>query len=110
MPRNTTLNLPDDLVRRARAYAADKGVTLTSIVRSHLEAVTAVSGPSAHDDVLTAFSEGRIGKEQAVRDLGLRDYAELLPLLGQAGLPLPLLPAHVLRDQAALFAEVWRRP
>jgi len=37
--KNTTFNLPDDLVARAKAYAAAHGTTMTAIVREHLEAV-----------------------------------------------------------------------
>ena len=40
MLRNTTFNLPDDLVARAKSYAATHGTTMTAIIREHLEAVT----------------------------------------------------------------------
>lgn len=108
MLKNTTFNLPEDLIHRAKAYAAANQTTVTAIIRAHLEAVTAQK-EQAGDDVLQAFSEGRISKDQAVRELGLRDYASLLVRLGEADLPLPALPAHETENQAALFAEIWRR-
>jgi len=59
-------------------------------------------------DVLAAFSQGRMSKEKAVAALGLRDYAELLVMLGDAGMPLPTLPADEIEAQATLFARLWR--
>lgn len=109
MPRNTTLNLPEALIERARGYAAAEGTSLTAIVRGHLEAITEGALGPAPTDVLAEYVEGRMTKEDAVRALGLRDYSELLLALGKAGIPLPTLPAHVLRDQAMLFAEIWKR-
>jgi plasmid stability protein len=109
MLRNTTFNLPDDLVSRAKAYAASHGTTLTAIVRDHLEAVTVDDKLGAAEDPLMAFSQGRMTKEQAVKDLGLRDYAELLVRLGEADLPLPGLPAHEIQNQATTFARIWRQ-
>ena len=109
MLRNTTFNLPDDLVSRAKAYAASHGTTLTAIVRDHLEAVTLDDKLGAAEDPLMAFSQGRMTKEQAVKDLGLRDYAELLVRLGEADLPLPGLPAHEIQNQATTFARIWRQ-
>jgi plasmid stability protein len=40
MVNNTTFNLPETLVAKARAYAAAHGTTITAIIRAHLEAVT----------------------------------------------------------------------
>jgi plasmid stability protein len=108
MLRNTTFNLPDDLVSRAKAYAAQHGTTVTAIIREHLEAVTARSSEPV-DDALLAFSRGRLTKEQAVKALRLRDYAELLVALGDADLPLPTLPPHEVENQAATFARIWAK-
>jgi plasmid stability protein len=109
MLRNTTFNLPDDLVARAKAYAASHGTTLTAIVRDHLEAITAGHKVEATEDPLVAFSLGRMTKEEAVNALGLRDYAGLLVRLGEADLPLPSLPAHEIENQATTFARIWRQ-
>lgn len=109
MLRNTTFNLPDSLVSRAKAYAAGQGTTLTAIIRTHLETVTAQDNDDASSDPLMAFSQGKITKEQAVRLLGLRDYSELLVALGEADLPLPMLPRHEIDNQAAAFARIWRK-
>lgn len=58
--------------------------------------------------VLRAFSAGRITKDHAAQDLGLRDYADLLPTLGDAGLPLPTLPEDELRSMTENFLRVWK--
>lgn len=38
MLKNTTFNLPEELI--TRAYAATHGTTMTAIIRKHLETVT----------------------------------------------------------------------
>lgn len=109
MMRNTTLNLPDALVQRAKAYASQHGTTMTALIRDHLERVTGYKDPQApSNNPLVAFSEGRMSKEAAIRALGLRDYAQLLIRLGEHGLPLPKLPAHEVEAMADSFARLWR--
>ena len=109
MLKNTTFNLPDDLVARAKVYAAAHGTTMTAIVREHLEAVTSKGDDRAPDDPLRAYSLGRLARNEAIRLLGLRDYAELLVALGDAGLPMPLRPAHEIENQAVLFSRLWKQ-
>lgn len=109
MLRNTTLNLPDELVSRAKAYAAAHGTTMTALIREHLEAITATGAPSPYHDPLLAYSQGKLSRADAIRELGLRDYAELLVALGDADLPMPLPPPHEVENQAATFARLWRQ-
>lgn len=109
MLRNTTLNLPDDLVARAKAYAAAHGTTMTAIIREHLEAVTSDGASPITDDPLLAYSQGRLARNEAIRLLGLRDYAALLVALGDADLPMPLPSAHDIENQAVTFAKLWRQ-
>jgi plasmid stability protein len=109
MQRNTTLNLPDKLVSRAKAYAAEHGTTMTAIIRSHLEAVTSSGeNPIVHDPLL-AYSQGQLSRSEAIRMLGLRDYAELLVALGDADLPMPSAPPHEIENQATTFTKLWRQ-
>lgn len=108
--RNTTMNLPDDLVQRAKAYAAQHGTTMTALVREHLERVTGRGEEqSIADEPLVAFSKGRMTKEAAIRALGLRDYAQLLVSLGQRDLPLPKLPAHEVEAMADTFVRLYQQ-
>jgi len=68
--------------------------------------------------ILRAFSQGRIAKEEAVRKLGLRDYAGLLIALGRDARsrrgwrkrpsPLPVLPEKEIRDMTENFLRLWR--
>ena len=109
MLKNTTLNLPTDLVARAKTYAAAHGTTMTAIVRAHLEAVTARPTQADSDDSLLAYSQGRLARSEAIRALNLRDYAELLVVLGDADLPMPLPPSHEIENQAVTFAKLWRQ-
>jgi hypothetical protein len=109
MLRNTTLNLPADLVARAKSYAAAHGTTMTAIVRKHLEAVTSNGAASITNDPLLEYSQGRLARNEAIRLLGLRDYAELLVALGDADLPMPMPPPHDIENQAVAFAKLWRQ-
>jgi plasmid stability protein len=110
MLRNTTFNLPDDLVTRAKSYAAAHGTTMTAIVREHLEAITSPGADPITDDPLLAFSQGRLARNEAIRLLGLRDYAQLLVALGDADLPMPQPPPHDIENQAVTFAKLWKQP
>lgn len=109
MPRNTTMNLPDDLVAKAKAYAAAHGTTMTAIVRAHLETVTGYVGDNAVPDPLMLYSRGELSRADAVRELDLRDYAELLVALGDADLPMPMPSPHEIQNQALLFERIWRQ-
>lgn len=110
MQRNTTLNLPDSLVQKTKAYAAAHGTTMTAIIRSHLEAVTSDGSSPPEDDPLLAYSEGRLSRREAIRLMELRDYAELLVRLGMADLPMPHPPPHEVENQAVLFEKLWKSP
>jgi len=110
MMRNTTMNLPDDLVQRAKSYAAQNGTTMTALVREHLERVTGYrEQPALTDDPLVAFCEGRIASNAAMRALGLRDYAQLLVSLGQRDLPMPKLPAHEVEAMVDTFIRLYQQ-
>ena len=109
MLRNTTFNLPDDLVARAKSYAATHGTTMTAIIREHLETVTSDGAAPITDDPLLTYSQGRLARNEAIRLLGLRDYAELLVALGEADLPMPMPPPHEVDNQAVTFTKLWRQ-
>lgn len=108
MLKNTTFNLPEDLVARAKAYAAAHGTTMTAIVRAHLEAVTGGSEEAVLDPLML-YSKGELSRGDGIRMLGLRDYAELLVALGDADLPMPVAPPHEIENQAIAFEHVWMR-
>lgn len=108
MQRNTTFNLPDKLVAKAKAYAASHGTTMTAIVRSHLEAITGLEAVDPVDPLL-AYSQGRLSRREAKGLLGLRDDAALLVALGDADLPLPRPAPHEIENQAVLFERLWKQ-
>ena len=103
MLTETTFKLPDNLVARAQQYAHEHHTTLTAIIRKHLDTVTA-----AKNDPLIEFSQADITKEEAISALGLRDYSQLLVALGDADLPLPVLPEKEIAEQVAMFTRIWR--
>jgi hypothetical protein len=108
MLKNTTMNLPEDLLARVKAYAAENRTTMTAIVREHFEAITEPDRQPAEDDPLLAYSKGLLSRTEAVRRLGLRDYADLLVALGDADLPMPLPSPHEIENQAATFVKLWK--
>lgn len=101
-------NLPDDLIARAKAYAARHGTSVTAIIREHLEAITRDEHRADPGDHLLAYSRGELSRQDAIRLLGFRDYTELLVALGDAGLPMPAPPRHEVENQAAMFERIWR--
>lgn len=104
--KNTTLNLPESLIARTKAYAATQGTTMTAIVRSHLEAITA-EPERPLEDALHSYAAGMIGRNEAMRRAGVRDYAGLLVALGDAGLSPPRPPEHQIENEATTFARIW---
>lgn len=106
--RNTTLQLPEELIARTRAYAAAHGTTMTRLVQSHLEKITASADADVGNDVLRLYSDGRLGTRDACRRLGLRDGSELLLALAERQLPVPLPPPHVTEAQAEEFVQLWQ--
>ncbi len=60
-------------------------------------------------DILVAYSTGLISRWDAIRDLGLRDYADLLVALGDANLSMPLPPRQEIEEQAATFVRLWKQ-
>ena len=64
MLKNTTMNLPDELVARVRAYAAQNQTTMTAIVREHFEAITE---PERIFQMKTRFWLTRKGCSQGAR-------------------------------------------
>lgn len=108
MLKSTVINLPEELVARVQAYAAQNRTTMTAIVREHFEAITEPEREISDEDPLVAYSKGLLSRREAVRRLGMRDCADLLVALGVADLPMPLAPAHEIENQAATFAMLWR--
>ena len=106
--RNTTFNLPPELLAKAKAYAARNGTSMTAIVREHLQAVTAESTDDPKPDALLAFSKGLVSRADTLEAVGLRDYAELLVTLGEHALVPPRPPEHQIQNEAVTFERVWR--
>jgi len=62
--------------------------------------------PDHHPLVL--YSRGEISRQVAIRVLKIRDYAELLVYLSDAGLPMPMSPESEIEEQAATMAMLFR--
>jgi hypothetical protein len=62
----------------------------------------------ARTEALMKFSKGLLTKEQTINAVGVRDYAELLPMLGDANIPSPSLPEEELDRQVEMFVDIFR--
>ena len=81
---------------------------MTSFEPGHLEAQAVPVWSEISDDPLLAYSQGGLARNEAIRLLGLRDYAELLVALGGADWRMPL-PAHQeIERPVATFAKLWQ--
>lgn len=67
-----------------------------------------VDAAKARTEALLKFSRGLLTKEQTINAVGVRDYAELLPMLGDAHIPLPSLPEEELDKQVEMFVDIFR--
>lgn len=67
-----------------------------------------VDGDFCKEKDLLAYSQGILGRRTTLDRLGLRDSTDLLVALGDADLPLPSPPPHIIENQAATFAKIWR--
>lgn len=63
---------------------------------------------AARSAALTQYSEGKLSARAAAELLGLRDSADLLVALGDAGLPMPQPPADEVQEQAVTSAQLFR--
>ena len=67
-----------------------------------------VDAAKARTEALMKFSKGLLTKEQTINAVGVRDYAELLPMLGDANIPSPSLPEEELDRQIGMFVDIFR--
>lgn len=59
-------------------------------------------------EILEQYSRGHLSARAAAGKLGLQDSANLLVALGDAGLPMPQPPEEEVREQASIFATLFR--
>jgi hypothetical protein len=106
---NLTLSLDEELLHAAKVYAATHRTSISRIVREHLRELTEGSAQAdpARDDPVSAFAAMRIGRQEAMRLLGI-DYGRLLDRLAARGLDLPRLPDEETSAMADAFVHVWR--
>lgn len=76
MAKRVTIRLPEELIARAKAYAAAQGTSMTSIVREHLETLTVETGAPGTASPLQEHSQRRLSRDEAVRQLELQAIAK----------------------------------
>lgn len=95
---NLTIQMDAELLKTAKVYSAQHGVSISQLVRDHLAALTGYEQETSADPLLD-FSRGRVGRKEAMRRLGLT-YFELLDRLAERALPLPALPEKEIEQMA----------
>jgi hypothetical protein len=63
----------------------------------------------AHFDALLEYSVGRLSRGEAIRLLGIRDYASLLVALGDAELSMPSRSKAEIEEEAETFVRLWEQ-
>ena len=109
----------DDLIIATRRYGADQqrcrsglgapisgGAAMMRVIK--LRRRRARRRLRRQRKILRAITHKGITKDEAVRRLGLRDYAELLVVLGAFGVPLPRLPDADIARIVDGFLKLWR--
>lgn len=76
-------------------------------VLADMDAIIA-SGEITNHEVLEQYSAGKMSSRVACIKLGLRDNADLLVALGDAGLPMPQPSEAEVAEQASTFAALFR--
>jgi hypothetical protein len=97
-----------ELARAGPSGAADE-TAMPPIAHAAHNAAEPGAQHDVADDPLAAYSQGRLARSDAIRLLGLRDYAALLVALGDADLPMPLPSPDEVDDQAATFVNLWKQ-
>lgn len=117
---NITMSLDDDLLAAAKSLAAQRGTSVTGLVRTALEQQVAMAGQAAASgasgvlQTLTDYALGKLPRAAALQELGIDDYGSLLQLLNAAGLPHPVVPITTRKAMAqkmvALLGGVEPKP
>lgn len=81
---------------------------MTCFVSELFEVIVEPEREIVDEHPLLAYSKGLLSRSEAVKRLGLRDYAELLVALGDADLPMPLPSPDEVDRQVATFSEIWK--
>lgn len=68
-----------------------------------------IDAQKSRHQVLLDFSQGLLTKEQTIDAVGVLDYAELLPMLGDANIPLPSLSKEALDKQVEEFVVLFKK-
>jgi hypothetical protein len=84
MAKKLTLRMDEEVIKRAKAYAAERGISVSKLVEQYFEAVTAngdKDGVDRSDDWkedLTPFTRRLIDREPSSGDVDEEDYYRYL--------------------------------
>ncbi|MFM7461264.1 MAG: DUF6364 family protein, partial [Burkholderiales bacterium] len=87
---NITIAIPDQLLQRGKAYAAQREMSFSKLVEAQLKSLLEVPSQSASvSEILRRFSSGDISRKEAMALLDLDSYGELILLTGRHDMTLP---------------------
>jgi len=99
-----TITLNDSLHNAIKSYANQHEISINQIIRGYFAQLTNIDR-TKEIETLERFSEGEIGRLEAMKTLNI-DYATLLDRVGQQGLSLPTLPFDELEQMANQFVHI----
>jgi hypothetical protein len=113
--RQFTMNIDDGLLRAAKAHALSNGRNLSDIVRELLareigwsanEASTPLDDAKARP-VLSAYSEGRISRRQAMESLDLTPerHVEFVEAMNRLSVPWPKADPEQIEREADIVVQ-----
>lgn len=106
-----TVSIDAQVLDQARKAAADLNQPLDAVVQTLLADFASRTGAAETPEDfarLQAFSWGRIGYRQLMRELGIDHHEALFLRMCAAGLPMPALPAEATRTMVENFDRVLR--
>jgi len=84
MAKKLTLRMDEEVIKRAKAYAAERGLSVSTLVEQYFEALVAEESENRGDraddwkDDLTPFTRRLINREPSSGDVDEEDYYRFL--------------------------------
>ena len=99
---NITFSFDQDALAKAKSFAAKHAVSLNSLVAAYLDSLAGKNTAgelSRNEQVLMAYSLGKISLMAAMQDLHVNDPGIVFALLKSSGYPFPKLSDDFIRRQ-----------
>jgi hypothetical protein len=109
---NITFSIEDDVLAKAKGFAAKHAVSLNSLIAAYLSSIgqkNTAGEKSKNDEVLLAYSLGKISLMTAAQKLQVNDPGVVFALLRASGYPFPKLSDDVIDRQVDANIDFFRK-